>query len=87
MEAALEPIHRLSVEDVFGMLEAGVLSGDDRLELIDGILLDVPPAGESHSSLVDWLTERFVRLRSARNGRCACRTRCMYRAAFARRTS
>jgi len=62
MEAALEPIHRLTVEDVFQMLDAGVLSGDDRLELIDGILLDVAPAGEPHSNAVAWLTEHFARV-------------------------
>lgn len=61
MEAALEPIHRLTVEDVFRMLDAGVLGGDERLELIDGILLDVTPAGEPHSDAVAWLTEHFVR--------------------------
>jgi Uma2 family endonuclease len=61
VEAALEPIHRLTVEDVFAMLDAGVLSGDERVELIDGILLDVPPAGEPHSQAVAWLTEHFVR--------------------------
>lgn len=31
-------------------MEAGVLSDDDRLELIDGILLDATPAAETRCS-------------------------------------
>lgn len=61
MEAAFESIHRLTVEDIFQMLEAGVLSGDERLELVDGILLDVAHAGEPHSEAVAWLNEHFTR--------------------------
>jgi hypothetical protein len=37
------PVHRLSYEDVMRMVEAGVLRDEDRLELIDGVLVDVTP--------------------------------------------
>jgi len=30
------PIHRLSVEDVYRMVEAGVLQENDRVELVEG---------------------------------------------------
>lgn len=65
MEAAVGQVHRLTVEDVFAMLEADILDSDDRLELIDGILLDVNPAGEPHSAAVAWLNEHFVRAGAA----------------------
>jgi Uma2 family endonuclease len=54
------PIHRLSVEDVRRMSEVGVLREDDRVELVDGVLVDVSPPGPSHSSIVAWLTRHLV---------------------------
>jgi Uma2 family endonuclease len=53
-------LHRLSVEDVHRMAEAGVLGGDDRVELVDGVLVDVSPPGPEHSAIVSWLTRHFV---------------------------
>jgi Uma2 family endonuclease len=61
MQTALEAIHRLTEEEVYQMIEAGVLGAEDRFELIDGILLDVPRAGEPHSETVARLNEHFVR--------------------------
>jgi len=66
VEAALAPIHRLTVEDVFRMMETEVLNADERFELVDGILLDVSPAGEPHSLAVEALTEHFVRVADGR---------------------
>jgi Uma2 family endonuclease len=68
------PFHRLSVEDVRQMVAVGVLSDDDRVELLDGVLVDVSPPGAEHSAIVSWLTgtspARTV------TGRFACRTCC-----------
>lgn len=55
------PIHLLTVEDVLAMVEAGVLTAEDRCELVDGILYDIPPPGRIHSGIVALLTERFAR--------------------------
>jgi Uma2 family endonuclease len=52
MPSTETPLHRLSVEDVFRMVEAGVLREEDRVELIDGVLVDVTPPSPSHSSIV-----------------------------------
>ena len=61
MIAALESVHRLSVDDVRKMVESGVLDGEDRVELVDGILLDIQPSGPVHSGVVARLNEHFTR--------------------------
>lgn len=53
-------VHRLSVEDVYRMVDAGVLREHDRVELIDGVLVDVNPPGAPHSSAVAWLNHHFT---------------------------
>lgn len=60
MLSAETPIHRLSVEDVRRMVDAGVLREDDRVELVDGVLVDMSPPGARHSATVAWLTRHFV---------------------------
>ncbi len=55
------PIHLLTVEDVFAMVEAGVLAPEDRCELVGGIRYDIPPPGPTHSGVVARLNEHFVR--------------------------
>jgi Uma2 family endonuclease len=52
--------HRFSVEDVLAMSEAGILDHDLRYELVDGVLVEMSPAGPRHSGVVAWLTEQFV---------------------------
>ena len=52
--------HRLSVDDVFRMVEAGVLREEDRVDLIDGVLVDMAPPSPSHSAIVGWLTRHFA---------------------------
>lgn len=55
------PIHRLSYDDVMRMVEAGVLDENARVELLDGVLVDLNPTGPYHDGLVARLTKRFVR--------------------------
>ena len=54
------PIHRLTLDDVYKMVEAGVLSENDRVELLDGVLVDVTPPSADHSDAVELLTRHFV---------------------------
>jgi len=42
------------------MLEAGILTEDDRLELIDGEIVEMSPIGSSHQGCVDRLNFLFV---------------------------
>ena len=52
--------HVWSVESYHQMAGAGLLSEMDRVELIEGELLDMAPIGSKHSNLVDRLAEEFV---------------------------
>ncbi len=51
---------RFTVDEYYRMAEAGVLHEDDRVELIDGEVISMPPIGDDHSSVVDRLTEQLV---------------------------
>ena len=53
--------HRLTVHDYYRMAEVGLLSPDDRTELIDGEIVDMPPIGSEHAFAVTLLTERLLR--------------------------
>jgi Uma2 family endonuclease len=51
--------HRLTVDDYYRMAEAGVLSPDDRTELIEGQIVDMAPIGSVHADVVMLLTQRL----------------------------
>ncbi len=52
--------HRFTADDVERMVRAGVLRPDDRVELIEGELIDMVPIGWAHQGCVNRLTELFV---------------------------
>jgi hypothetical protein len=58
MEAidTLSSIHGISVEQSHRMIEAGVFTAGDRVELIDGKMRDMAPIGPPHGGLTDRLT-------------------------------
>ena len=51
--------HRFTVDEYHRMAEAGVFHEDDRLELIDGLVVEMSPIGPRHSACVDRLTRRL----------------------------
>lgn len=51
-----------TVEDYMRMLEAGILSEDDRIELIEGEIIEMSPIGDLHAACVIRLTMLFTRL-------------------------
>ena len=56
-DAALAPArHRLTVHDYHRMADAGIFGEDDRIELIDGDLIDMAPIGQGHAAVVARLT-------------------------------
>jgi len=54
------PIHRIDVERFHRMIDAGCFDDDDRVELIDGELRDMPPIGPPHGGTTDTLTMTLV---------------------------
>ena len=52
--------HLFTVADYHRLGEAGVLGEDDRVELIDGDIVEMSPIGSSHAGLVIRLTRWFV---------------------------
>lgn len=51
---------RLTVDDFAKMCEAGILSADDRVELIDGELVEMPPMGPPHAGIVNHLAKILI---------------------------
>src|SRR5262245_39643585 len=52
--------HRLTVHDYYRMAEVGLLHPDDRTELIEGEIVDMPPIGSERASVVTVLTRRLL---------------------------
>lgn len=44
--------HRFTVEDYYRMADDGILAPDARVELIDGAVIELPPIGAPHASVV-----------------------------------
>jgi Uma2 family endonuclease len=61
MEApALMQRHRFDVDDYYRMAEAGILGPEDRVELIEGEIVEMPPIGSAHGATTDTLTARLL---------------------------
>src|SRR6476620_10907112 len=54
--------HRFDVDDYYRMAEVGILSRGDRVELIEGEIVDMAPIGSAHGGTVVALTELVARL-------------------------
>src|SRR5687767_3229793 len=53
--------HKLSIHDYHQMGKAGILGENNRVELIDGELIDMAPIGSLHASVVSTLSMWFAR--------------------------
>jgi Uma2 family endonuclease len=53
------PKHLFTVEEYYRMGEAGILTSEDRVELIEGEVLAMPPIGSVHAGRLDQLAERL----------------------------
>ncbi len=56
------PRHRWTVADLDRMLGSGLLGETDRVELIEGELIDMAPIGSRHAYTVDSIARRLQRL-------------------------
>jgi Uma2 family endonuclease len=52
--------HRLTLDDYHRLGEAGILGEDDRVELLEGQLVDMSPIGPRHALAIDALNELLV---------------------------
>jgi len=60
-DAADMPTQRkLDVDDYHRMAEIGIFRDDDRVELIDGAIIDMAPIGQGHAATVGGLTRALV---------------------------
>lgn len=51
---------RFTVDEYLHMWDAGVFDDEDRLELIEGEILVMPPVGPLHASSTAWLTQLII---------------------------
>jgi Uma2 family endonuclease len=60
MSSVIDPVRtRIDIPRYHRMIEAGIFEPEERIELIDGELLDMPPVKPPHTSSVNILTEVF----------------------------
>lgn len=52
---------RFTVDEYYRMADTGILRDNDRVELLDGEIVEMPPIGPEHASAVGALTKLFVR--------------------------
>src|SRR6266508_4509849 len=55
--------HVFTVTDFERMAETGIISENDRVELIEGEIIEMSPIGSRHAACVDRFTEKIVGLR------------------------
>jgi Uma2 family endonuclease len=58
---ALDPVHRITVEDFQRMAEVGILAPDDRVELLDGVIVDMSPEGPEHAAAIARISRLLIR--------------------------
>ena len=57
---------KFNVAEFYKLAEVGILSEDDRVELLNGQIMLMAPIGENHRTIVDGLAEIFTDQRKAR---------------------
>jgi len=61
MNAIFQPVqHKLTVEAFQDLARTGHIGEDDRIELIDGVLVEMAPIGNDHATAVNRLTRLLV---------------------------
>lgn len=54
------PLRRITVKEYERMAEAGILDPDEKLELLDGVIVAVSPQGTPHATVVERLNVALV---------------------------
>ena len=66
MEQGPRP-HLITVDEYHRMAEVGLIAPDARVELIEGVIIDMAPIGSPHGTTVDLLNELLVPLVKGRS--------------------
>ena len=61
VESGRAPPHRFTVDAYHKMAEAGILGEDDRVELLEGEIVDMPPISAEHAGTVNLTLSAFAR--------------------------
>jgi Uma2 family endonuclease len=56
----VEALHRVSPDEYRRLVDAGVCDEDARIELIDGLLVDMSPKTPAHENAIAWLVRYLV---------------------------
>src|SRR6516165_3718491 len=59
-------VRRFNVQEFYKLAEAGILSEDDRVELLSGQIMVMAPIGENHRTVVDAMAEILTDQRQGR---------------------
>jgi Uma2 family endonuclease len=66
IEEPMLTLRKLTIEEYHRLGEAGILRPNDRIELIDGLLVQMAPIGPEHQWIVEELTDVFSRQKRGR---------------------
>jgi Uma2 family endonuclease len=68
-QATTRARRRFTVDEYLRMAEVGILAEDERVELLDGDVIEMSPVGDPHIEAVNRCTEAFAALVVARRAR------------------
>lgn len=57
----MSDLHRFSLDEYHQLIDSGGLDEDMRVELIDGLIVEMSPKSPEHENVLAWLLERFAR--------------------------
>jgi len=52
--------HRITVDEYYRMAETGIIPSDARVELIEGVIIDMEPSEDNHAGTIDQVNQIFV---------------------------
>jgi Uma2 family endonuclease len=55
MEIGIDQVHRLTLDEYHQLIESGGFDEDARIELIEGLLVDMSPKTREHENAIAWL--------------------------------
>ena len=57
---SIEELRRFTTDEFDRLVEVGILGDEERVELLEGLLVSMPPIGDEHEACVDRLTEMLI---------------------------